>query len=62
MILIKHLDWRKENNVDNILNEDFSYWMQQFPVYSDGKDFQGKPGIHSIISLKVKARKVQLNA
>jgi hypothetical protein len=39
------LKWRSEQNVDNILEEDFSYWIEEFPCFTDGHDLTGRPGI-----------------
>jgi len=41
---LQHFEWRKEKDIDNILQEDFSYWEDEFPYYTDGVDFVGRPG------------------
>jgi hypothetical protein len=42
-MLTKALKWRKENNMDNILNEDMTAIAHQFPFYIDGHDKEGRP-------------------
>jgi len=42
-MLMKALKWRKENDMDNILNEDWSAIAHQFPFYMDGYDKEGRP-------------------
>ena len=38
------LKWKKESNIDNILNEDFSDYDKRFPMELDTVDKLGRPG------------------
>jgi hypothetical protein len=46
------MEWRKENNVDGILSEDFSWWRQAYPFYML-EDNAGRPGKLSFRKLSV---------
>jgi hypothetical protein len=41
------LEWRKENNIDELYKEDFSYFEQEFPFVRDAFDYIGRPGLYS---------------
>jgi len=49
----QHLIWRRDHKIDEILKENFSYWQKDFPFYTDGIDFKGRPGmcvaLHNIV-------------
>jgi len=42
-MLMDHLKWRKDNKIDNILNEDWSDLEQSYRYYLEGRDTEGKP-------------------
>jgi hypothetical protein len=44
------LNWRKENNIDNLENEDFSWFIREFPFDMDSVDYIGRPGTSLIKS------------
>lgn len=40
----QNIDWRTENRIDNVLNEDFTDLEEDYRFYIEGHDFQGRPG------------------
>jgi len=38
-----NIKWRKDNQMNTILNEDFSVQKEHLPIYVDGEDKQGRP-------------------
>jgi hypothetical protein len=35
--------------MDDILNEEFPFFDQEFPFWLDGKDYSNRPGKHALI-------------
>lgn len=51
---LKNLKFRKENNIDNILKEDWSDVMRDFPATIDTYDKEGRPSkLHICIGLAI---------
>ncbi|XP_021955555.1 SEC14 cytosolic factor isoform X2 [Folsomia candida] len=42
-MLKANLKWRKQNKMDNILREDFSYMEEEYPIDLSGVDYTGRP-------------------
>jgi len=42
-MLLQNLEWRKENNMDDILNEDFSDFQGEYRYSIEGCDKEGRP-------------------
>lgn len=40
----QNLEWRKENDMENILNEDWSDFESNYPIELQGCDKEGRPG------------------
>jgi hypothetical protein len=41
---MQNFAWRKEHDMDNILNEDFTEWEKRHPFYFSTYDHEGRPG------------------
>jgi len=41
--ILKNIQWRKDNNIDNILNEDFGDFYNNLVFHTDGVDKKGRP-------------------
>jgi hypothetical protein len=37
------MEWRKENKISTIRNEDFSKFRKEFPIFVEGLDKDGRP-------------------
>lgn len=45
--LLKNVQWRKENKIDSILEEDWKYYDEEYRYFVEGCDKEGKRGIVS---------------
>jgi len=40
---LQHFNWRKENDIDTILDEDWSAYERDYKFWTEGRDKEGKP-------------------
>lgn len=45
------MEWRKENRINEITKEDFSYFQKKVTVFFSGYDNEGRPGKKTVLDL-----------
>jgi len=46
MFRVQHLEWRKQYDMDNVLNDNLTFFENDYPFFMDGYDYLGGPGVY----------------